>query len=547
MAVSMVAVLFACALLMATPAQAEIVLRDEWESAGTVTVDADRSTLVLRKNYGGVELRSGDQVVRLSPVGAQGVESASTLTWGIAQESPDRAVIRALHAAGDAELGLSFVLTDAGMVTLTAKEGVQGVRIAGELAAGILPGIRLEDVVYRPEDFAELDRAHVPPENWFAALIAGGNGMVALAWPDGRQSVSLLCGEDAEAFRGVEVALDGKRLHIQMLSAPGIWHGEPLELGYLERNVELAWRRPFPATYKTQLSMRAETTAARTFVFRNKPFEQYWPEIGECSWPVWFEEDRAFMRLSKKIPPRGEAIIYPFDEGDLTLMGFIRRTPLGEAIEARNAQLPLPHGPRDVANVGFVACGGTNVMRRTLFELGLQQREREFLSEYADFLADYVAIVQQRNITFLQFVDATRNKVEDWMSKHEADSDVAAYLEQMLARADRTESGLRRKLELYGDNTPEAHIDHADRACARLKELLNTTDPELEPESDELIFICNRLAWGHAEVVGMRFSMLARAWAEEAASLCAGRPAAAPYAVAVRASIREALNGAPPW
>jgi hypothetical protein len=126
-------------------------------------------------------------------------------------------------------------------------------------------------------------------------------------------------------------------------------------------------------------------------------------------------------------------------------------------------------------------------------------------------------------------------------------AEVRAYLGQMKEQADRAETGLRRKMELFGERTPEQHIAHGDRAVKRLKELLDTGDPEVYPECEEIIDTCNRLAWGHAEVTGMRFSMLARQWAQEAAYGCADAPGAAEYARAVRAAIRTALNGAPPW
>jgi len=348
-------------------------------------------------------------------------------------------------------------------------------------------------------------------------------------------------------FEALKIVLDGKDLYLEVLAGPAIWHKEKLQLGYLERDVVIEWEKPFPATYKTQLLLKGETTTARTFVFRNRPNLQWRPEMGQCAWPVWFEGDRACLRLGKKIPPRGEAIIFPMADGDKSLSGFLRRTPLAGIISSRNERAELPQGPRNAPNVGFVACGGTGVMRNTIFALGLQKREKEFLTEYADFLADYATIVQTRHAGFFRSIDETRKKLVAWIEKQENNPEVHEYLDQMSAQADRVEEGLRRKMELYGANTPEAHIAHADRAADRLKELLDTGDPEVFPECEELIDTLNVLAWGHAETAGMRFSMLTREWAQKAALACADNPAACEYARDIRASIRDALNGAPPW
>jgi len=66
-------------------------------------------------------------------------------------------------------------------------------------------------------------------------------------------------------------------------------------------------------------------------------------------------------------------------------------------------------------------------------------------------------------------------------------------------------------------------------------------------ECEYLVNRMNRLSWAHDETTGMRFSMLTREWAQEAARACAELPAALLYAGTLRALIRDALNGAPPW
>jgi hypothetical protein len=326
-----------------------------------------------------------------------------------------------------------------------------------------------------------------------------------------------------------------------------MWHRQPFELAHLEKTVPLDWRRPFPAVYKTQLLMRGETSTVRTFTFLKKANVQFRPEIGACIWPVWFQDETPMLRMSKRIPPRGDAIIYPFEEGDCTLMGFLQRTPVADPVVQRNKHALLPCGPRNAPNVGFVACGGTDTIRATVFALGMQQREKQFLSEYADFLSDYVAIVQQRHAGFLTFINETHARIEGWATEHKDDPDLRAYLELMLEIADDADEGVRRQLELYGANTPEEHMARASRGADRLKQLLDTGHPEVFPECDQIVHECNRLAWGHAEVVGMRFSMLARQWAQEAALAASDNPRALEYARAIRSAARAALNTAPPW
>ena len=133
------------------------------------------------------------------------------------------------------------------------------------------------------------------------------------------------------------------------------------------------------------------------------------------------------------------------------------------------------------------------------------------------------------------------------MAEPERSAAAQAYLECMMAEVDRVERGLRLKLAFRGEDSPEAHIKEATRCAGRLKELLAAPGTEVWPECDALIDTCNQLAWAQAEIVGMRFGSSARAWAQAAALECADVPEAVGYAEDLRASIREALNGAAPW
>jgi hypothetical protein len=537
----------ACVPLLA---RADMVIRDNGSGAGDLTLDGGDWSAVVRKQPAELLLTSGGETVRIVPFTGAGVEpeaivSCETVNTGTA----DQGEVRATFSAQGKNFEARFHLTSRGALRITPGEGMGGVYVRGPIAVGILPGIRLEDVLYLPDKYPNLDEVHVPGEDWFAALLEGNGAIVACAWPEGAQTVSLLPESTGATrlFGAIKIALDGKEMYLEILAGPRIWWKESLQPAYLEKNVELDWKRPYPATYKTQLPLRAETTTLRTFLFQKKPNEQYRPEVGACAWPVWFEDERAFIRLGKKIPPGGEAILYPMDNGDKTLMGFVSRTPMAGLIAKQNERTELPRGPRNAANVGFVACGGTKVIRQTIFAMGLQNREKEFLSEYADFLADYVAIVQQRNVAAFRFVDETRGKLETWAKEPDDDPEARAYIAKMMEQAKVLEEGMRIKMELYGENTPEQHMARADRAAQRLKELLDTGDPEVYPECEELIDTCNVLAWGHAEVAGMRFSMLAREWAQQAALECAAVPKATQYAQAIRAAIRTTLNGSPPW
>lgn len=541
-----------CVLLVAlcgagTTAYAELAIRDDWAAEGELTVEGDGWKARFARQDGALVFSSQEQSIRIGPFSAGGREADQLVSCEVV-ETGAAATVRATFAAGRENIACRFRFTDYGTLQIAPEESMAGVCVRSPIAVGVLPGRRLEDALYRPDQFPDTETIHVPAENWFAGLLRGNGGIVACAWADGEQGVSLLLGGDGaeRSVEAIRIGLGGKELFLELLTAPGIWHKEKPELDYLEKDTEIDWKRPFPATYKAQLLMKAESTTPRTFTFGNGRRSRWRPEIGSYVWPVWFDGDQAWMHLGKRVPPKGDLVVYPVEGGDNTLMGFVNRTPLAQPIAKRNVGGGLPDGPRGAPNVGYNACWGTHLLRRTIYTLGLQEREKEFLREHVDYLADRVAMVQTRNAGYAAFIEEMRGRVSGWLDK-ENDTPVRDYLEGMLEHVGRVEEGYRSKMELYGDNTPEAHIAHADRNAERLKELIETPGPEVYSECERLVGDFNRLAWGHNESTNMRFSMLTREWAQAAALDCADVPEAMEYARQIRAAIRQALNDAPDW
>jgi len=541
--------MFLCVLLclVTTVLSGEIAVQRDANS-GDVVLEGARWKAEFRKSEG-VVFSSAEQALRVVPFTTDGTEADRLVSCELKEAtSPDGKAVHARFSAGGKPIEAVFSFSDYGTLRLTPGKGMAGLYVRCPVAVGVLPGQRLEDVLYLPEQHTGPGQVHVPAENWFAGLLQGGNGILACAWPQGAQVLSLIAEADApEArFGGLRISLDGKDLFVDILAAPGIWHREPLELSYLEKDIEIGWQRPFPATYRTQLLMKGETTTPRSFAFADRRREEWRPETGAFVWPLWFDGPHAWIHLSKRIPPKGAAVIYPAEGGDDTLMGFLRRTPVASLIRERNEGTGLPKRPRDAPNVGYNACWGTYLLRRTLYTLGVQEREKVFLREHTDYLADRVARIQMRNTAYAQFIEAMRATLHKHLAT-EKTGDVRSYLEQMVLHLDRVEEGHARKMELYGDHTPQAHIEHVNRNAQRLKELLETPSPEVYAECEKLIDEFNRLSWGHDESTGMRFSMLTREWAQAAALACADTPAAVVYAQEIRAAICDALTGAPSW
>ena len=510
----------------------------------TEPIDQGEGWSVSLDQDGVVSLTAGDQEVRIRPAAADG-----TVADGFTQcaKEADHTFLLEFTAQGT-PLELDIETLGRPMLCITPGDGAAGMVIEAPVAAGFLPGYRMEDVLYHPESFADLTRLCVPAENWFAGLLAGGDGMLACAWPEGGQTLDLSLDGDGDKrhITALKLGFEGKPLYLELMSAPGIWRREPLELEYLERDVKLDWHRPFDATYKTQLPLKGETTALRTYSMWNHRGKLWRPETGDTVWPFWRDGEDVFLSMTKKIPPRGVALIYPWTGHDLSLMAFIERTPVAGIVKHRTTRISIPGPPRGVPNVGYNACWGTYLLRRTLYKLGLQSREKAFLGEHAEFLAYFDCSIQLLHRYYYTFADEMQARLGQWLDS-EKDPAMCAYLERMLEHANELEESHRRKMTRYGEDRPEAHIEHAARNCQRLKELMQTPGDEVFPECYELVDEFNRMGWDHNEATGTRFGALVRTWAQDAALGCADCPAAIHYAQEIRTHLREALRRAPKW
>jgi hypothetical protein len=212
----------------------------------------------------------------------------------------------------DTSAVFSFGKTD--IVEIKPAAGMKGIRLFSPIEYGVVPGFIGDDLIFGSAEIGNADTVTVPSENVFLGLLRGEASEFVMTWPKGKQQLTLRSGPGPEGKRGIEsidFENDGQSLHLAALCGPGIWHREELKPTYLEKDVGLSWKRPFAARWKTQLS---EAGVKTTFAFRESKGTVWRGVPGSYNYPAWFEGENAFFHLSKKVPPKGEALIY-FLEG----------------------------------------------------------------------------------------------------------------------------------------------------------------------------------------------------------------------------------------
>jgi len=428
-----------------------------------------------------------------------------------------------------------------GSVTVTGGRGLAGVAVLAEMEYAVVPSRWVGQTLCRAGRYPPGAEVHLPPENLLVGLLAGRGRLVVLAWPTGRQRLAVVrnarAGREAR-FGAARVRLGGGELHLAAFDAPGIWHRAALSKDQLEKDVDLGWDRPFAAQWVTQL---VQTGVETSFVFERRNVRRWWPGVGFFQWPARFEGTRGVLRLGKKIPPVGEAVIFPLSGHPSTPFEFLRRS-LSPAQRAKITEL----GPtKSVYNlrrrppyVWPAHCEGNRRMQATFLAVGLHYREREFMARHIEErVTEDVAVARQAR-RYLDFLTGLAGRLDGWMSESADKPKLRSCLKRMRRGLGELEATYRR---LMKGQTPEAYEAHIRATAERFKQAVGEADNEALAEMRSLLKALNEPK-GRVENFGKDFGGGVRKWFAELAGLCADEPAAVPYAAACRQAVRQLLE-----
>ncbi|MSU64102.1 MAG: hypothetical protein EXS31_17195 [Pedosphaera sp.] len=289
--------------------------------------------------------------------------------------------------AADMSAVISFGKNE--IVEIKPAETIRGISLLSPIDYGVLPGFVGDDLIFAPTEYPSADTLSIPAESAFVGLLKGEGDQLVMTWPNGKQQLKLRLANDPQGRRTIEAIdfdNDGQSFYLAALSAPGIWHREDLKPAFLEKDVALTWQRPFAAKWKTQL---IEAGIRTTFAFREAKGTVWRGVPGSYDYPVWFEGEKAFYHLSKKVPPKGESIIY-FLEGQNTPLSVSTPVDIMKATLGRQACDPL----LDIAGRKLrthhrdggdgvhraCTCGFTEAIQ-AVFEAGQEVVKKDFVKE----------------------------------------------------------------------------------------------------------------------------------------------------------------------
>ncbi|MBI2948662.1 MAG: hypothetical protein HYY23_13545, partial [Verrucomicrobia bacterium] len=380
----------------------------------------------------------------------------------------------------------------------------------------------------------------VPSENIFLALLKGEDSVLVITWPKGKQQMKLGLGGEQSGKRLVESINfdhDGQSFCLAALNAPGIWHREELKPAHLEKDMASPWKKPFPARWKTQLS---EAGVKTTFAFRESK-GQIWRGVpGSYNYPVWFKGDDAFFHLSKKVPPKGEALIY-FLEGQDTPLSVttpvdILKATLGRAMSDSILDLPgrklrTHHRRCDGQVHRACTCGYTEAIQ-AVFESGDEVKKKQFIAEAIEDMIYFVQRHLERIDEYRQFSAET---IQFLQAQGNSSPDLKPFLESLEAIAQR----IPQEYEVQKENMKS--LAHAEELTRQTMGLTNQKAPNNLKAYMDLLKAWRAMG-GAQDYVVAQCHTITRKLFQEAGFGCVQQPKAVQLAQEIRARCRQILR-----
>jgi hypothetical protein len=442
---------------------------------------------------------------------------------------------------GSAEPPVSVEFGKTEIIEINAPQG-SGLSLRAPVEYGIVPSFVGDDLVFGSDQDAEANTLTVPAENFLLALLSGEQHQVVCSWPSGKQRVNLQLGpqnDGKRAINSINFETDGKPLFIAPQSAPGIWHREQLGSRYLEKVVASDWQRPFPARWQTQLN---ETGVKARYTFRQEAGTVWRGVPGSYNYPVWFEGEKAFYHLSKKVPPKGESIIY-FLEGQETppeiltpveiLKATLGRLETDAILDLSGRKLRTHHRRGGEGVRRACTCGCTEAIQ-AIFEAGEETTRKQEIQEEIDDMIYFVKCHVDRIEEYQRFAADMQKFLK---SQAHTSADLKPYIETLWDIL----LEIPQKYEIQKENMKS--LDHVHELERRTMQLTEKKDSKNLAAYMELLKAWRGMGGAQDEVVA-QCHVSTRKLFHEASYTAATLPKALDLAYEIRSRCREILRNA---
>jgi hypothetical protein len=507
----------------------------EYSFAGDVAIENKKFTALFNSASGRLTLLTpaAKKIAEVSLLNGSAIRKIS-----IVRNAGDEVVLEVAFKVGGPPARYSFGKDE--IIEITPPVIMDGVKIEAPLAYAIAPAFVGDDLIFGAGAEDSPDALAIPAENILLGLVDGEETTLVLTWPDGDQRAQANLGPkngDQRPIQSLQIASDNQPIYIAVLNTPGIWHREPLKSSFLEKDVAIAWKPPFPAKWQTQLSESGITT---TYSLRPGKGEIWRGVPGSYQYPVWMDGDKVTFSLSKKIPAKGEAVLY-FLEGQNTPPGIltpvdILKATLGRAaaepiLDTEGRRLRTHHGSAGSNVRRACTCGYTEAIQ-AVFEKGEEANQKSFVDQSIN---DMIYFVQQH----LERIDEYREFAKELAAlldaKEKSEPSLKPYLDEIRQLAQQ----IPQEFENQQENTKSL-----DYAAELSKKTMALTEEKKAGNLKEYMELLKqwRAMGGAQDFVVAQYHTLTRKLFQEASYLAATQPKAIDTAMEIRARCKQVLR-----
>jgi hypothetical protein len=312
-----------------------------------------------------------------------------------------------------------------------------------------------------------------------------------------------------------------------------------LNADFLEKDVALDWKPPFMAKWQTQLT---EGSVKTTYAFRHAKGTVWRGVPGSYNYPVWFDGDKANFSLSKKVPPRGDAVIYFLEGNDtpadvLTPVDVLKATlgrPMAESIvDVEGRKLRTHHGAAGSNVHRACTCGYTEAIQG-VFEKGQECDQKQFVDES---IQDMIYFVRRH----LQRIDEYRAFATSLTEYLHATAKSNPELKEYLDDLEQTVQQIPAEYENQKENMKG--LDYAAELEKKTMALTGKKDPENLKKYMELLKMWRGMG-GAQDYVVAQYHMITRRLFQDAGYNVASisNPKAVEVAEEIRGRIKQVLR-----
>lgn len=453
----------------------------------------------------------------------------------------DDEVALKIGLAGAADWSAVLDFGSGEIVEINPSPEAKGVSLLGAFDYTVVPEFIDDDLIFDGNTEGKDSTLNLPAENLLLGLLSGESGELVMTWPSGKQRVHVGLSQDVSGGRrhleSIDFDNDGQSFYLAPLAAPGIWHRQPLSPSYLEKDVAIDWKRPFPAKWKTQLH---EENLKTTFAFRPARGDIWRGVPGSYNYPVWFEGDQAFYHLSKKVPPKGESLIY-FLEGQDTPVTVatpaeILRNTLGRPtadgiLDLAGRKLRTHHRRGGEGVHRACTCGCTEAIQ-AIFEAGNEVNRKDEIKGDLEDMMYFVHHHVDRINEYRKFADDLSSFLQNEKS---ASPELGPYLDGLNEMVGQIPQECRVQQENMKDSP------YADDLLRRTMLLTARKDTNNLTAYMELLKEWRAMG-GAQDYVLAKCHIITRQLAQEAGYGCVNLPKAVTLAQEIRARARHTLR-----